>query len=344
MKLSHVDHLLCIGMPVADVLISKSQAGDLMQRYGMKPAVRNMLSPAQIAQMEVEIAAMQDGVTIVAGGSLANTASAVARLCPDVAITFCAASSKDQYGEIFSDAILDADMELIPETCMGTATSRSYVLTDATGERAVARYLGDSMSSLDASMIEADIESADMILLEGEIPALPNGYALWREILTLAAKHDTAVGFTLFGAEQVRLHRALFMETIEAHAVYVFGNEAEIEALFESGFQGYEKACEHLYALISARSTDAVLCISHGSNPPYLCTRNGVFHVAPATVDRVVNTLGAGDAFMAGVLSGLLNDKSEDESLQLGHRVARVVISQEEPQLSEEALKIIQAA
>ena len=232
MKLSHVDNLLCIGMPVADILIGKAKAGDLMQRYGMTPGVRNMLSTAQIAAMEAELATLKEGVDIVAGGSLANTASAVARLSPEVTITFCAGRAKDMYGEIFSDAILDADMDLVPETCMGTETSRSYVLTDEKGERAVARYLGDSMSSLTAAIIEADIERADMLILEGELPALPNGYALWREILALAEKHETAVGFTLFGAEQVRLHQALFMETIEQQAACVFGNEEELKALF----------------------------------------------------------------------------------------------------------------
>jgi sugar/nucleoside kinase (ribokinase family) len=344
MKLSHIDHLLCIGMPVADVLIGKAQAGDLMQRYGMKPAVRNMLNAQQIAAMEAELATVTDGVDVVAGGSLANTASAVARLSPDVAITFCAASAKDAYGEIFSNAILDADMDLIPEACMGTETSRSYVLTDSTGERAVARYLGDSMSSLTAGMIEADIENADMVLLEGELPALPNGYALWRDVLALAAKYGVAVGFTLFGAEQVQKHRTLFMETIEHHAAYVFGNEEEIKALFGETFEGYDQACDTLYALMQARLDDAVLCISHGSGAPYLRTRNGVYQSAPAPVARVINTLGAGDAFMAGVFAGLLNDAGEEASLSLGHRAAAAVISQEEPQLSEAALHALKAA
>ncbi len=344
MKLSHVDNLLCIGMPVADILIGKAKAGDLMQRYGMKPGVRNMLSPVQIAAMEKEIATLKDGIDVVAGGSMANTASAVTRLCPDVAITFCAASAKDTYGEIFSDAVIDAGMELIPEQCMGLETSRSYVLTDEKGERAVARYLGDSMSSLNAQMIEAQIERADMILLEGELPALPEGYTLWRDILALAAKHDTAVGFTLFGAEQVRVHSVLFMETIERHAACVFGNEEEIKALFGEKFQDYAQACDTIYEALAGRSDDALLCISHGNAAPYLRTRNGVFQTPPASVPNVVNTLGAGDAFMAGVISGLLNDQGEEESLRLGHRVAAAVISQAEPQLSEESLQRIAAA
>jgi fructokinase len=344
MKLSEVKNLLCIGMPVADVLIDKTQAGDLMQRYGMKAGVRNMLTSQQIAAMEQELTTKRSGVEVVAGGSLANTASAVARLSPQVRITFCAASAKDAYGEIFSEAILDAGMGLIPEQCTGTETSRSYVLTDAKGERAVARYLGDSMSDLRGADIEAAIKSADMVLLEGELPALPQGYALWHDVIALAKQHGTTVGFTLFGAEQVQQHRALFLETIEQHAWFVFGNETEIAALYGEAFTGYDMTCETLFAKMHARVPDGVLCISHGSSAPYLHTPNGTFRVPPAPVPRVVNTLGAGDAFMAGVLAGLLNGLAEDEALRLGHRIASAVIQQEEPQLSTQALQALAAA
>jgi sugar/nucleoside kinase (ribokinase family) len=343
MKLSDVKTLLCIGMPVADVLIGKEHAGDLMQRYGMRAGVRNMLSEEQIRAFESELKGMQ-GVDVVAGGSLANTASAVSRLCPEVNIIFCAASAKDAYGDLFSDAILDADMQLIPEMCTGTETSRSYVLTDEKGERAVARYLGDSMDFLTAEMIEDAIKAADMVLLEGELPALPNGYALWREVIACALRHNTAVGFTLFGAEQVRLHRTLFMETITQHAAFVFGNEEELKTLYGEEFHDYDHACELLFDALHARHKDAVLCISHGDAAPYLRTANGVFRVAPSPVARIVNTLGAGDGFMAGVFSGLLSGNSEEESLRLGHRIAGAVISQAEPQLSEERLMTLKNA
>ena len=109
-------------------------------------------------------------------------------------------------------------------------------------------------------------------------------------------------------------------------------------------FTNYEHACEHIYASLKARVNDPVLCISHGSHAPYLRTRNGLFRISPSPVENVVNTLGAGDAFMAGVIAGLLNDSGEEESLRLGHRIAGAVISQAEPQLSEAALQALKAA
>jgi sugar/nucleoside kinase (ribokinase family) len=337
MKFSDVRNVLCIGMPVADVLIGKEHAADIMLRYRMVPGVRNMLSASEVAQLEAEIAG-KPGVQIVAGGSMANTASAVAQLCPDVTFRFCAASAADHYGDIFSRALGAAGIAHLPASRMGQETSRSYVMTDSHGERAVARYLGDSMSGLEAHMIERYIAEADLLLLEGELPALPNGYKLWRDMIALAKKHHTLIGFSLFGAEQVNQHRALFMETLEQHADCVFGNEQEISALYADDSDNYTQHCDNLLKIMHKRQPQAVLCISHGKGAPYLATPDGIFRNTPSPVEHVVNTLGAGDAFMAGVCAGLLDGNRPEACLMLGHTLAAAVIQQEGPQLGHEKL------
>lgn len=326
--LEHIHNILFIGMPVVDILIDLEDPAKVIEKHLIIPGERNMLLADEVALLEAEFNA-QRGVQVFAGGSLANTASSAMRLCPDIKASFFAACADESYGDIFGEAIVNAGMTWLPETRIGTETSRSYVVVDNKGERGVARYLGNSMSSIAASMLESHIREADMIVLEGELPALPNGVALWRDCLALAKKHKTAVAMTLFGAEQVRLHRALFEDAIQHYADYVFGNEEELFALFDGTPPSFKEACQYYASVLSARAPHAVLCISHGTNAPYLHMVESVFSDKAAPVDVFVNTLGAGDGFMAGVLSGLLLGLAGNEVLALGHKVASEVIQQD---------------
>ncbi len=335
--LNHVNNILCIGMPVADILISGANAASTMNRYQMRPAVRNMLNAAQIGALEVEIARNEHELQVVAGGSLANTACSVAGLCTQ-RIDFFAAIADDNYGAIFADGLAQAGINHLPSDSHGTQTSRSYVITDASGERAIARHLGDSMSALNLAHFTNAIDACDLMLLEGELPSLPSGGELWLELLKYAKSQHKIIGFSLFGAEQVAKHQALFVQTISQYADLVFGNEGELAALFAAPLGYFEKECAEIYALMQERNPNAIMCISHGDCAPYLATRNGVFRTSPPPVVGLINTLGAGDGFMAGTLSGLLRGLPEDAALTLGHKVAAKVLQQSAPQLTKQQL------
>jgi fructoselysine 6-kinase len=52
---------------------------------------------------------------------------------------------------------------------------------------------------------------------------------------------------------------------------------------------------------------------------------------------KVVNTVGAGDSYIAGFLSGLLRNEPIDECMRIGSRVAAQVVSVFEPWVTEES-------
>jgi 2-dehydro-3-deoxygluconokinase len=95
-------------------------------------------------------------------------------------------------------------------------------------------------------------------------------------------------------------------------------------------FVGRDEA-ETLWGTASAESVRELL-----DGPAYLIvkdaaveavgfTPSGVFRV-PATPVEVVDAVGAGDAFAAGWLSGLLDERAEDLRLRLGHFAASQVL------------------
>ena len=335
---SQAHNILFIGMPVADILVEGMNA-EVVQTLGMSYNDRTVMDAHQLR--EVEKFACQYKTNIVAGGSLANSACAIKALCPDTNITFVAACADDTYGQVFADAVKAAHVVLLPHHTYGTETSRSYICTDTRGERAIGRYFGDSMSAFAASDIEDDIKNADIVILEGELLALDEGYSLWEDLIALAKKHSTDVGFTLFGAEQVTQHRTKMIDTIKHDAGLLFGNDDELYALMQSGKEEFETACQQVHTWMMQHHDMPYVIISQGEHPAILVNHTGSYRAAPQPVDTVVSTLGAGDAYMAGVCAGLIRGDNEEAALNLGHKVAGKVLQQSSGQLSPNALQTL---
>jgi len=66
---------------------------------------------------------------------------------------------------------------------------------------------------------------------------------------------------------------------------------------------------------------DMQVVIKGGRRPAAVCSPRGVYYIPGFKVD-VVDTLGAGDAFDSGIISGRLNKWSLVESVKLGHACA----------------------
>ena len=60
-----------------------------------------------------------------------------------------------------------------------------------------------------------------------------------------------------------------------------------------------------------------VVCLTDGINGAYASNNSGILH-CPASKVKVIDTTGAGDAFMSGFLGFFLKNKSLGESLRAG--------------------------
>lgn len=116
-----------------------------------------------------------------------------------------------------------------------------------------------------------------------------------------------------------------------AFSDYVFGNESEAALYGES--MGYGSDL-HTIALKTAAQTkesgsrQRVVVFTQGADPT-IVAKDGViteYPVAPLAKELIVDTNGAGDAFVGGFLSRLLLGKSMEECVQAGHFAARTII------------------
>ncbi|PIT84726.1 hypothetical protein COU37_01520 [Candidatus Micrarchaeota archaeon CG10_big_fil_rev_8_21_14_0_10_45_29] len=92
-------------------------------------------------------------------------------------------------------------------------------------------------------------------------------------------------------------------------------NQTELEAI--AGSRSFEKV-KYL-----SKKYDMSVILKTGHGPAIACMKGEkIFDVPPFNAPYVVDTLGAGDAFASGVISGILEKRSVYEAIRMGHACA----------------------
>jgi 2-dehydro-3-deoxygluconokinase len=174
---------------------------------------------------------------------------------------------------------------------------------------------GSAGSGLDAGDVpEEAFAGARWLHLTGITPALgPGPRRAVERALELARAHGLRVSFDanyrarLWPPEEARP----VLRELAARADVVLLSEGEAALLYGSG--GPEEAAE-----VALRSTRASLvALKRGEHGAALATAAGVHRIPPVPVQAVEPT-GAGDAFAAGLIAGLLEGWSPEEAGRLG--------------------------
>lgn len=121
------------------------------------------------------------------------------------------------------------------------------------------------------------------------------------------------------------------MAAVVPYADFVFGNESEAAAYGEA--KGYGSDLATIALKLSAQpkasgTRPRIVVFTQGSESTIIAV-NGVVTVYPVEVlprELLVDTNGAGDAFVGGFLSQLVQDKALSECVRAGHFAARTII------------------
>lgn len=223
------------------------------------------------------------------GGSCANVAVALARLGRPT--TLVTQLGRDAYGELVSRHLRDAGVELVSDEQPATSTARAVL--DASG---AARYEFDLTWSLDPGVVEAH----PAVVHVGSIGAVlePGAGA----VRTLVEQHaqDAYVFYDvnarpllMTDLEQTRAA----VEAIVALADVVKASDEDADFLFP-GVPLEEVAVRWLAGGCAA------VAFTLGGAGAVCFTRMGRIEV-PAVAVSVVDTIGAGDTFSAGLIDAL---------------------------------------
>jgi sugar/nucleoside kinase (ribokinase family) len=229
------------------------------------------------------------------GGSAANTCAVAAGLGARVA--YIGKVALDQLGGVFRHDINTVGVHFPTVPLIGGApTARCLILVTPDGQRTMNTFLGACVSLTEADVDPALVAAAAVTYLEGYLFDPPEAQAAFRKAATAAHAAGRRVALSLSDAFCVNRHRAAFLDLVANHVDILFANETEITALYErNSFEEAAEAARKDVALAALTRSEAGSVIVHGDDTV-------IVQAEPTTV---VDTTGAGDAYVAGFLAGL---------------------------------------
>jgi sugar/nucleoside kinase (ribokinase family) len=257
---------------------------------------------------------------LTSGGSAANTLNGIANLGGNASFVGCV--GKDIYGEIFREDMLENRIK--PHLFTGTVgTGTAITLMSPDSERTFATYLGSAIELSANHLSPAIFEDYDYFHIEGY---LVQDYDLIRTAIQLAKKAGCRVSLDLASYNIVEENLPFLKEMVEKHVDILFANEEEARAFCgKSGKEALSYFSKHVdYAVMKI-----------GKKGSWIQYKNQIEHAAGVEVN-VIDTNGAGDAYSAGFLYGLMTGMNLKSCGNLGAKLAGEVVQVVGPKLFKE--------
>ena len=254
----------------------------------------------------------------VSGGSAANTVAGMASL--GLACAFIGKVHDDALGQAFSRDIGATGIDFFTKPLtQGPSTGRSIVLVTPDAERSMFTYLGASTHLSLEDIDEEIIKSARMTYVEGYLWEEESAKEAILKAAEIAHANNRDFVFSLSDKSCVERHREEFLDLIKNHVDILFGNEDELDSLFES--DDFEHNLDLIKPMVD------IAAITRNIKGSVVVSGRVKTFVESETVENVVDTTGAGDLYAAGFLYGLINGRSIGTCAMIGSLAAAEIIN-----------------
>ncbi len=304
--------LFAVENPLMDV-IAHVDAG-LLERFGKRPGTMHLVEYPEIEALRAAIGAF----STAPGGSAANTARGVAWLAgdegralrdatlgstaeaaPPVAPpVFNGAIGRDATGDEFASRMEEARVRtsLVRKA---SATGTSVILVTPDGERTMNTFLGACRDFGTEDLDTGRLADSQVLYLTGYLWDTSNQREAAEKAARLARSSGRRIRVAFDCADPFAVERsgARFREWIPGNVDILFGNRRELALLTQS-------ECDD--DCVRAAATTAPMVVMKTGADGCLVGWDGRVAAVPALPVAVVDTTGAGDAFAAGFLYGLM--------------------------------------
>ncbi|NBC35084.1 sugar kinase [Novosphingobium sp. FSY-8] len=194
---------------------------------------------------------------------------------------------------------------------------------------------GSAFATADAGAFDfaSALQGARLLHLSGITAALgPNGVALARAAIAAARAADVPISFDCNYRERLwsawdSQPRAILMELLQ-HATIMFGNHRDMTLLLQKPFSGDGPERRHEAAQAAFATFPRLQVVASTARTPMTQThhrlsarvdRRGDHHqTADIAITDIIDRVGSGDAFAAGVLTGWLEGGDAAQMARLG--------------------------
>ncbi len=285
--------LIGVGSPIMDLLALVPDAF-LARVSGAKGGM------VLVDAMEMErILALLDGEpACTTGGSAANTTLNAARL--GLATTFLGKLGNDRLAQAYRRrfAAAGVDPSRFKQAALPNARCLALVTPDA--QRTMRTCLAAAMTLSPGDFSPEDFRGCRHAHIEGY---LAFNRSLADAVLDCARAAGCSVSLDLASFEVVTAARDWLFSQFRRGLDVVFANEDEIRALFQDQASDYPALARRLAGL------GVLAAVKVGQDGAWIAHGGALHRVEPVAVTDLVNTNGAGDAWAAGFLYGLLRGR-----------------------------------
>lgn len=304
--------VLGIGNALVDVIAHVDEP--FLDKHGMVKGWMDLID----TERAVAIYQALGSAVEMSGGSAANTIVGVASFGARGA--YVGKVTDDDLGHVFAHDLNAVGVQFhAGQRQNAIPTGRCLICVTPDAERTMNTYLGAS-STLCVGDVDFDaVASASVLYMEGYLFDRDEAKAAFREAAGAAHAAGRLVSLTLSDSFCVERHRDDFRDLVSDEVDLLFGNEAELIALYQT---------ETLdQAVAQARRHSPLVACTVGAQGSLVVTPEEVISSPAVPVRRVVDTTGAGDLYAAGFMYGLTNGRGLGECAQLGAIAASEVIS-----------------
>ena len=308
---------------------------------GLAKGARNIIGHEERGRFLEEVGG--ESFKVAPGGSLSNTLVALGRLGAasrhggdpgsGLRVAMAGPCGNDPVGDFYRARIGKAGVEFLSEPGEGS-TGTVIVLTTPDAQRTMLSHGGSSEALALDARVRAAVEGASILLIEGYLWEMAGTVGAIREAIAAAKRAGTLVALTASDTSLVDRYRADLLDLLDGQVDILFANGAESEAL--TGLADVRAASMRL------AERCPLVAVTDGSKGSVLVCE-GAMHLIPPywAKDSPVDTCGAGDAYAAGVLYGLLSGAGISGIGGAGARVASTVIGRQGARLKVEDAELL---
>lgn len=297
--------LIGVGNPIMDLLAHVDDAF-LKQHVAGEKGGMVLVDDEDIVAL---LRHLGDRIAMMPGGSAANTTLGATKL--GLKTTFLGKIGGDITAEHYYENFVGAGGNGSRFKRAALPNGRCLSLVTPDGQRTMRTHLGAAMTLRPEEITLADFKGCRHAHIEGYLLFNP---ALAQKVVDTARAAGCTISLDLASFEVVNVAREWIFDQLRIGLEVVIGNEDEAKALFqrEDSYENYARELAQF---------GGIAAVKMGKDGAWVAQSTDLHRIFPVSVERVVDTTGAGDAWAAGFLYGYLRGKSLALAGAIGSRM-----------------------
>ncbi len=314
-----------IGSPLLDLTFNVTD--DILDELGLKKGEMCLIDKEKSKEILKKLNSLNKDVS--PGGCCSNTVAGISALGGKA--VFLGKIGNDVHGEIYESKTKKQGVITRLSKHDSEITGHSITFITPDFERTFATHLGASLYLKKQDIIDEEIKNSKILHIEAYQLEDPSLREINLHAIEIAKKNNVLVSMDLADPALVLRNLDFLKDFIKNSIDIVFANETEAQA-----FTGKE----YKQALLEISNICNIAVVKLGEKGSLIKYKD-IIHEIPSFKVKTVNTNGAGDMYAAGVLYGVVNNLSFEETGKLASFAASLVVSNSDTRLNQDQINKI---